>query len=261
MGNWMDGHLNNLVQKQQENLDLGGNDRIEVQHGLGKLTARERIERLVDPGTFDELGSLVRDSYRGSTASPKPSPADGVVMGWARVNGRQVMIYSLDFTVMSGAIGVAGIWKLAELVDMAGREQVPLIGMIDSAGSRIGFKGGGAGMDGMCRLVRNYCLYSGIIPQITLLLGPCTGPLAQLPVLSDFLIMNRETGFLLLGGEIESEQDGRADFHMQTSGQCDWIADSDEEAIDLTKTLLGYIPQNCWEKPITIEATDDPDRS
>ncbi len=260
MGTWMDGHLNNLVQKQKEGQGLGGNERIKVQHSLGKLTARERIERMVDAGSFDELGSLVRDSYRGVAAQPKPSPADGVVMGWARVNGRQVMIYSLDFTVMSGAVGVAGIWKLAELVDMAGREQVPLIGMIDSAGSRIGFKGGGAGLDGMCRLVRNYCLYSGVIPQITLLLGPCTGPLAQLPVLSDFLIMNRNTAFLWLGGEIESDEDGRAEFHMTTSGQCDWIADSDEEAIDLAKKLLDYIPQNCWEKPLSIESSDDPDR-
>jgi acetyl-CoA carboxylase carboxyltransferase component len=181
-------------------------------------------------------------------------------MGLGQINGRQVMVYSFDFTVMSGAIGIQGIWKLAELAEIAGREQVPLIGMIDSAGSRIGFRDGFSGLDGMCRLVRNYCLYSGIIPQITLLLGPCTGPMAQVPALSDFLIINRNTGFLWLGGEIESEEDGSADFHMEKSGQCDWVADSDEEAIDLAKKLLDYIPQNCWQKPRTIESTDDPNR-
>jgi acetyl-CoA carboxylase carboxyltransferase component len=260
MGKWMNGYLDRLIQNHRDNLDGGGKDRIEEQHSLGKLTARERIDRLVDPGSFDELGSLVKDPYRGRVENPKPSPTDGIVMGLAQVNGRQVMVYSFDFTVMSGAIGIQGIWKLAELAEMAGREQVPLIGIIDSAGSRIGFKGGFSGLDGMCRLVRNYCLYSGIIPQITLLLGPCTGPMAQVPALSDFLIINRKTGFLWLGGEIESDEDGAADFHMEKSGQCDWVADSDEEAIDLAKNLLDYIPQNCWEKPRTIESTDDPDR-
>lgn len=260
MGKWMDGYRDRLIQNHRDNLDGGGKDRIEVQHSLGKLTARERIDCLVDPGSFDELGSLVKDSYRGRVENPKPSPTDGMIIGHARVNGRQVMVYAMDFTVMSGALGIQGIWKLAELSEVAGREQVPLIGMIDSAGSRLGFKGGFSGLDGMCRLVRNYCLYSGIIPQITLLLGPCTGPLAQIPALSDFVIMNRNTGFLWLGGEIASEDDGTADFHMEKSGQCDWVADSDEEAIDLAKQLLGFIPQNCWNKPPTIESADDPDR-
>jgi acetyl-CoA carboxylase carboxyltransferase component len=253
MGKWMNGYLDRLIQNHRDNLDGGGKDRIEEQNSLGKLTARERIDRLVDPGCFDELGSLVKDPYRGRVENPKPSPTDGMVMGLGQ-------IYSFDFTVMSGAIGIQGIWKLAELAEMAGREQVPLIGIIDSAGSRIGFKGGFSGLDGMCRLVRNYCLYSGIIPQITLLLGPCTGPMAQIPALSDFLIINRNTGFLWLGGEIASDEDGTAEFHMEKSGQCDWVADSDEEAIDLAKNLLDYIPQNCWEKPRTIESTDDPDR-
>jgi len=260
MGKWMDGYLNRLLQNHEDNLDGGGKGRIEIQHGLGKLTARERVNCLVDPQSFDELGSMVKDPYRGRVENPKPSPADGMIMGMARVGGRQVMVYSMDYTVMSGAIGIQGIWKLAELVDMAGREQVPLIGMLDSAGSRIGMKGGFSGLDGMCRLVRNYCLYSGIIPQITLLLGPCTGPLAQVTALSDFLIMNRNTGFLWLGGETTSADDGTADFHMEKAGHVDWVADSDEEAIDLAKKLLGYIPQNCWQKPATIDPTDDPDR-
>ncbi|MBW1888768.1 MAG: propionyl-CoA carboxylase, partial [Deltaproteobacteria bacterium] len=168
--------------------------------------------------------------------------------------------YSFDFTVMSGSIGDQGAWKIAELVQMAGQEQIPIIGMIDSAGSRIGLKNGAFGMYGMGQLIRNYCHYSGIIPQITLILGPCTGPMAQVPVLSDLLIINSKTGFLWLGGEVKSDDAGTADFHMERSGQCDLIADSDEEAIELTKQLLEFIPQNCWEKPKTIESTDDPKR-
>lgn len=260
MGKWMDGYLSRLKTLNEESLAGGGEERIEVQHSLGKLTARERIDRLADPGSFEELGSLVRNPYGHRMKTPKPGPGDGVAMGLAQINGRQVMVYSMDFTVMSGAIGDQGAWKIAELVQMAGQERLPLIGMIDSAGSRIGFKGGFTGLDGMGRLVRNYCLYSGIIPQITLLLGPCTGPLAQIPVLSDVLIMNEKTGFLWLGGDIESEDAGTAGFHMEKSGQCDLIAESDEDAIDMARQVLEFVPQSCWEKPISIESQDDPDR-
>jgi len=260
MGKWMDGYLDKLVKVRQENLEAGGKERVELQHNLGKLTARERIDRLADAGTFEEIGSLVREFRTGLKGEAKPSPAEGVVMGLAKINGRQVMIYSLDFTVMSGSIGDQGVWKIAELVQMAGQEQMPIIGMFDSAGSRISFKNGFVGLHGMGRLVRNYCLYSGVIPRIALLLGPCTGPMAQVPVLSDFLIINRNTGFLWLGGEIESNDAGSAEFHMEKSGQCDLIADSDEESIELAKRLLEFMPQNCWEKPGVIESNDDPDR-
>ncbi len=256
----MDGYLSRLKTLTEENLGGGGEERIAVQHGLGKLTARERIDLLADPGSFEELGSLVRNPYGHKMETPKLGPGDGVAMGLAKVNGRQTIVYSMDFTVMSGALGDQGAWKIAELVQIAGQEQLPLIGMIDSAGSRIGFKGGYTGLDGIGRLVRNYCLYSGVIPQITMLLGPCTGPLAQIPVLSDVLIMNENTGFLWLGGDIESEDAGTAEFHMQKSGQCDLIAESDEEAIDLAKQVLEFVPQNCWKKPIAVESEDDPER-
>jgi len=260
MGKWMDGYLDKLVKVREENLEAGGKERVELQHSLGKLTARERIDLLADTGTFEEIGSLVREFRLPLEGEGRPSPAEGVVMGFAKINGRPVMVYSLDFTVMSGAIGDQGVWKIAELVQMAGQEQVPIIGMFDSAGSRIGFKNGFVGLHGMGRLVRNYCLYSGVIPRIALLLGPCTGPLAQVPVLSDFLIMNRNTGFLWLGGEITSDDAGSAEFHMEKSGQCDLMAESDEEAIELTKRVFEYMPQNCWGKPTAIESNDDPDR-
>ncbi len=260
MGKWMDGYLDKLAANRRENLESGGKERIDLQHGLGKLTARERIERLADPGTFEEIGSLVREFRLHLTGNAKPSPSDGVIMGLAEVNGRPVMVYATDFTIMSGSMGDQGVWKIAELVQMAGQERIPLIGMFDSAGSRISFKGGYVGLDGMGRLVRNYCLYSGVIPQIALVLGPCTGPMGQVPVLSDFLIMNRKTGFLWLGGEIESHDAGSAQFHMEKSGQCDLLTDSDEEAIEAAKQLLQFIPQSCWEKPGVVESTDDPER-
>ncbi len=260
MGKWMDGYLGKLAAVREENERAGGEERVAVQHALGKLTARERIRRLADPGSFEELGSLVRDVRASLGKADRPSPADGVVMGMARVQGRPVMVYATDFTVMSGAVGDQGVWKMAELVEMAGQEQMPLIGILDSAGSRFGFKEGHVGLHGLGRLLRNYCRYSGVIPRITLLLGPCTGPLAHIAVLSDFLIMNRKTAFLWLGGEIESPDAGSAEFHMGRAGQCDLLASSDDEAVELTRRLLGFLPLNCWESPPAAEPTDDPDR-
>ena len=261
MGKWMNGYLEKLAANRRETSDAGGAQRIELQHQLGKLTARERIEYLADQGSFEELGSQVREFRFGQEGEAKPSPSDGVIMGLARVHGRPAMVYSMDFTVMSGSIGDQGIWKIAELIEMAGKQQMPVIGMFDSAGSRISFKNGYVGLNGMGRLMRNYCLYSGVIPQIALVLGPCTGPMAQVPVLADFLIINENTGFLWWGGDIASSDAGSAEFHMEKSGQCDLIADSDEQAIDLVKQLLQFIPRNCWEKPAAAESTDDPERS
>ncbi|NNL78669.1 MAG: propionyl-CoA carboxylase [Desulfobacterales bacterium] len=260
MGKWMNGYLEKLAVNRKENLAAGGKERIKVQQQLGKLTARERINLLADPETFEEIGSMVREFRMGMEGDPKPSPSDGVIMGLAKVHGRSVMVYSMDFTVMSGSIGDQGIWKIAELIEMAGQEQIPIIGMFDTAGSRISLKGGYVGLNGLGRLVRNYCLYSGVIPEIALILGPCTGPIAQVPVLSDFVIINQQTGFLWSGGEMESDDAGSAEFHMERSGQCDLIAEGDEQAIDLAKQLLEFMPQNCWEKPAAIKASDDPER-
>jgi len=174
----MDGFLKRLEAVEQENLAGGGPGRIALQHELGKLTARERIDALADPGSFQEIGSLVRDIRTMLGQLDKPCPADGVVMGTAEIEGRPVMVYATDFTVMSGAIGDQGVWKIAELVEMAGKEQIPIIGIFDSAGSRISLTGGWVGQHGLARLVRAYCLYSGVIPQVALVLGPCAGPVA-----------------------------------------------------------------------------------
>ncbi len=258
MGKWMDGYLKKLSQLREENLNGGGEDRAAVQRRLGKLTARERIDRLADPGSFEEIGSAVRDTRPPFDGKSRLSPGDGIVMGLARVDGRQVMLYALDFTVMSGSIGDQAAWKLVDLVKMAGQLRVPLIGIFDSAGERLSMKNGDVGFNGIARLIRQYCLHSGSIPKISLLLGPCTGLTAYLQVLSDFLIMNRNTSFLWLGGRAESSGAGSAQFHMVKSGQCDLIADSDGEAIEMARTLLGYLPQNCWEKPPYAEAGDDP---
>jgi acetyl-CoA carboxylase carboxyltransferase component len=260
MGQWMNSYLDRLEAVRRENLAGGGKERLELQGKLGKLTARERIDLLVDPGTFDEIGSIVTDSRTPFDGKTRPSPSDGVVMGLAKVNGSPVALYSMDFSVMSGSLGDQAAWKLVDLTKMAGQNQMPLISIIDSAGERLSIKGGDSGLNGIGRLLREYCLYSGVIPRITLLLGPCTGLLASVPVLSDFLIMNKETGFLWLGGNKESDEAGTAEFHMERSGQCDIVAENDEDAIEKTKMLLLYLPGSCWKTTPYEETGDDPER-
>lgn len=260
MGKWMDGYLAKFANLQKESLEGGGQERTQIQQGLGKLTARERINQLADPGTFEEIGSLVRDHRQPFDGKDRPSPYDGIITGFARVSGRSVILYSVDFTVMSGSLGDQAAWKLADLARMAGQMQMPLIGIIDSAGERLSFKGGDIGLNGLAQFFRNYSLISGIVPRISLVLGPCIGVSAVVPVLSDFSIIHRQTGFLWLGGDKHSDDAGTAEFHMEKSGQCDLIAASDEDAIAQAKKLLSFLPQNCWEKPPVVEMGDNPER-
>jgi len=260
MGEWMNGYMEKLAALRQANLDGGGPERKKALDALGKLGARDRIEQLTDAGSFEEIGSAVTDASPPYDGIDRPTPSDGVVMGLARIENRPVALYATDFTVMSGAIGDQAAWKLADLTQMAGQLQIPIIGLMDSAGERLSFKNGDSGLNGLGTFIRNYCLYSGIIPRITLLLGPCTGALANICTLSDFLIISEKSGFLWLGGDRQSDQAGRAEFHMEKSGQCDLVAESEAEAFSQLKRLLHFLPQNCSQNPARIDCSDDPDR-
>ena len=252
--------MDKLAALRRANLEGGGADRVGRISEMGKLGARQRIDQLADPGSFEELGSAVTDSRPPYDGVERPSPSDGIVMGLARIEGRPLAVYATDFTVMSGALGDQAAWKLADLVQMAGRMQIPIVGLVDSAGERLSFKNGDSGLSGLSTLIRNYCLYSGIIPRITLLLGPCTGTFANICTLSDFVVISREHGFLWLGGDIESDDAGGADFHMEKSGQCDLIAENEAEAFEQLKTLMRFLPRHCGQKPDRIDSKDDPDR-
>ena len=260
MGQWMDGYLQRLGKVRAQNLEGGGKDRLEALHRFGKLTARERIDRLVDTGSFEEIGSLVEESLPSLDGNVRPTPSDGVVMGFGEIDGRTAMVYAMDFSVMSGALGDQAVWKLADLTTMAGQRGVPIVGIFDSIGERLSFKDGGVGLNGLGQLLKTYSLYAGVIPRITLLLGPCTGVMAALPVLSDFLIMSEDNGFLWLGGESATEDAGTAEFHMEKSGQCDILAQDDKDAIQKTKALLAYLPSSCWDVPEVMDSKDDPER-
>lgn len=260
MGKWMDGYLKRLDRVRHENLAGGGNARVTIQQGLGKLTARERITRLVDTGSFEEMGSLVTDSRPPFDSISRPCPSDGVVMGFGKIHTKMAALCAMDFSVMSGSLGSQAAWKLADLVDMAGQKRMPLICIFDSAGLRIGIKGGDCGLSGLGRFIRNYSRYSGVIPRISLVLGPCTGLMAAVAVLSDFLIMREDAAFMWYGGARESDDAGTAEFHMEKSGQCDLIARDDKDAIHSAKALLRFLPGSCWEGPSFQATGDDPER-
>ena len=249
--------LEQVENVKEANVHGGGLDKIEQQHAKGALTARERIDLLADKGSFVELGSFADELYPPLDGTIRPSPCDGVVVGTARVNGRMVGVYATDFTVMSGAMGEQSAWKIADIIELAGKTQIPVIGMLDTVGLRFSLQQSGGGFQGLTKILRNQTLYSGVIPQLQLVLGPCIGMMSLTAVMGDFLIANRNNSLMWLGGAMDSEESGNADYQMKHSGQCDIVAKDDTAAIQKVKELLGYIPQNCWEKPPIVENSDD----
>ena len=169
MGKVMRDYVLRLEAIRQENLAPGGPEKIEQQHAQGKLTARERIDLLVDTGSFEELGSLVRERSQPLDGKERPSACDGAIVGQAKVLGRPVMLWATDFSVMSGSIGDQAAWKIGEVIQYAGKWKVPVIGIVDTIGTRLNLKQGAVGVEGLARILRNQSLYSGVIPQITLI--------------------------------------------------------------------------------------------
>ncbi len=267
MGKRMDEATTRYCEIQEKNLLGGGVKYIERQHSRGKLTARERIEILTDPGSFRELGSFVGTTSRRIDGRIPEAPCDGAVIGTARVNGRLIMIHASDFTVLGGSAGVQHLIKFAKPLEMAAMWGIPMVNLLDSSGGRLGYQDVAmAGVDWHFRL---QSLYSGVIPQITVLMGPCIAGGAYLPTLCDFLLMSRISANMWLGGPRQTQAAtsekidrniGGADYHMQLSGSCDVVGEDDQETIKKCCKLLRYLPQNYREKTPDWEKTDDPDR-
>jgi propionyl-CoA carboxylase beta chain len=252
----MDEAIRRYREIQEKNLLGGGLDQIERQHSRGKLTGRERIDILVDPGTFRELGSCVNTTGTRIDGRVIDAPCDGAVVGTGEVNGRLVVIHASDFTVLGGSVAVQNLFKCCRSLEMAAAWGVPMVNLLDSSGGRLGYKDVPmAGVDWQFRL---QSLYSGVVPQITVLMGPCIAGGAYLPALCDFLIISRISGNLWLGGPRQtaaatSEQIDRsvggADYHMELTGTCDMVGDDDRQSILQCRELLRYLPQNCRERP------------
>ncbi len=267
MGKKMDAAIKRLQVIREKNLQGGGQKHIDRQHGRGKLTARERIDFLLDPGTFSELGSFVNTTGARIDGRETDAPCDGAVIGTGKVDGRLITVYASDFTVLGGSLGCQHATKFIELLEMAAAWQIPMVWLLDSSGGRLGYRDVPmAGIDWWFALESRY---SGMIPQINVLMGPCIAGQAYCPVLCDFLLMSRETAHLWLGGprmtqaatsEKIADNVGGADYHMEYSGTCDVVGADDKETIAKTRQLLSYLPSNFREKPPVVVTRDDVDR-
>ncbi|UCE52312.1 MAG: propionyl-CoA carboxylase [Desulfobacterales bacterium] len=267
MGKRMQEAIKKYSAIQEKNRLGGGIKHIERQHSRGKLTARERIEILIDPDSFNELGSFVGTTSRRIDGRIPEAPCDGAIIGSARVNDRLIMIHASDFTVLGGSAGTQHLVKFARPLEMAAMWGIPMVNLLDSSGGRLGYQDVAmAGLDWHFRL---QSLYSGVIPQITVLMGPCIAGGAYLPTLCDFLLMSRISANMWLGGPRQTEAAtsekidrniGGADYHMQLSGSCDAVGQDDEETIKKCRELLRYLPQNFREKPPKWEIIDGVDR-
>jgi acetyl-CoA carboxylase carboxyltransferase component len=231
----------------------GGQEKIDRQHEQEKLTARERLALLIDEGTFVEMG--------------KKAPADGVVTGYGKVDGRLVAVCAYDFTVMAGSMGMTGELKVARLRELALTKRIPFIWLLDSAGARIQ-EAVGSLFAGSGHLFREEVVMSGVIPQIAALMGPCAAGTAYIPGLADFVPMVKGRGSMALAGphlvraavgeDVTQEELGGSRVHCRKSGVGDMEVASDEECIERIKQYLSFMPQNCEEAPPRVEAVSDP---
>jgi propionyl-CoA carboxylase beta chain len=268
MGKRMEEAIARYREIQEKNLLGGGVEHIERQHKRGKLTARERIDVLVDPGTFNEMGSTVGTTGARMDGRVPVAPCDGAVIGTGKVYGRVVAIYASDFTVLGGSTATQHLFKYAIILELAVRMGIPIVNLLDSSGGRLGYSDVvSAGVDWHFRMES---LFSGIVPQITVLMGPCIAGGAYLPTLCDFLLMSRVSANMWLGGPRQTaaatsekidRNIGGADYHMQYSGSADMVGDDDEISIKQCRELLRYLPPNYRERPPIWERTDDPLRS
>jgi len=261
--------LDKLAKLEKQIKAGGGEERIQRQHASGKLTARERIDLLFDSGTFNELDLFVQHHCTYFGMEKIPIPADGVVIGYGKVNGRTVCAFSQDFTARGGTLGEMHAKKICKIMDMAMTMKVPMVGFIDSGGARI--QEGINALDGYGNIFfRNSCA-SGVIPQISAVMGPAAGGAVYSPAMTDFVFMVKKTSYMYITGpsvvkaatseEISDDELGGAMAHSIKSGVAQFACNNDEQAIQEIKKLLSYLPQSNEEKPPDITPTDRPDRA
>lgn len=260
---WNSDVLNKLNQKVNKALMGGGEKRIEKQHASGKLSARERLEILFDEGTFVEVGGLIESRINDFGLEEKKVPGDGVVVGYGKVNGRTVFASSEDFTVIGGTLGEYHSLKICRIMDMALENRAPFVSINDSGGARI--EEGICSLSGYSGIFYRNTKLSGVVPQISVILGPCAGGACYSPAISDFIFMSKKTSLMFITGPqvvkavtgetVSSEDLGSADVHMSQSGVTHFAYDNDEQCLNGVKKLLSYLPQNLDEKAEKIKPT------
>ncbi len=253
----MDELLNALEDRRRRIMRGGGDRRILAQHDKGKYTARERIELLLDEETFREIGVFIEQQKAGEGFAAADAPAEGVVTGCGLVDGRLVYVFAQDFTVYGGALGELHGQKIARLMDLAAKTGAPIVGLNDSGGARI--QEGVAALDGYGHVFYRNAIYSGVIPQISVIMGPCAGGAVYSPAITDFIFMVEKTSQMFITGPkvigtvtgeaISAEELGGASVHSAMSGVAHFIAGTEEAALASVRRLLSYLPQNHRERP------------
>jgi propionyl-CoA carboxylase beta subunit len=243
----------------------GGQARIDRQHAQGKLTARQRVERLLDPGTFRELDMFVAHRTVGFGIEEQKYLGDSVVTGWGQIEGRLVYVFSQDFTVFGGSLGEVHAEKVCKVMDLAMKNGAPIIGLNDSGGARI--QEGVVSLAAYAYVFLRNVLASGVVPQISAIMGPCAGGAVYSPAMTDFILMVKNTSFMHITGpdvikavtreEVTSEQLGGAMVHNARSGVAHFAAEDEEDCFYQIRKLFGYLPQNNMEDPPFVP-TDDP---
>ena len=261
--------LDKLAELEEKIKAGGGKERIQRQHASGKLTARERIDLLFDRGTFHELDLFVRHHSTNFGMDKVSIPADGVVTGYGKVNGRTVCVFSQDFTARGGTLGEMHAGKICKIMDMAMSIKVPIVGFIDSGGARI--QEGINALDGYGHIFFRNAGASGVIPQISAIMGPAAGGAVYSPAMTDFVFMVKKTSYMYITGpnivkaatgeEISDEQLGGAMTHNLKSGVAQFACDDDEQAIEEIKKLLSYLPPSNDEKPPATKPADSSERA
>ena len=260
--------LDDLRRRAETVLGMGGEERIRRQHEAGKLTARERLDLLLDPGSFVELDRFVTHRGREFGLDKIEAPADGVVTGHGTIDGRPVAVFSQDFTVLGGSLGEGHAEKIGKIMDLALSSGIPVIGLNDSGGARI--QEGVAALGGYAEIFLRNVMTSGVVPQISVIMGPCAGGAVYSPAMTDFIIMVRGTSYMYVTGpqvvkavtreDVSHEELGGADVHAAKSGVAHFVAEDDEDALGLVRRLFAYLPQNNVDDPPRREPTDDPAR-
>jgi propionyl-CoA carboxylase beta chain len=260
--------LEELERRKRDSELGGGQARIDRQHNEGKLTARERIGLLFDPGSFQELDQLVVHRNIDFGMDKQRIPGDGVVTGYGTVNGRLVYAFAQDFTVFGGSLSETHAAKVVKIMDLAMKNGAPVVGLNDSGGARI--QEGVVSLGGYADIFLRNTLASGVIPQISAIMGPCAGGAVYSPAITDFILMVKKTSYMFVTGpdviktvtheEVTKEKLGGAETHNQVSGVAHFAADSDEDCIALIRELLSYIPSNNMEEPPRAPTSDDVNR-
>lgn len=245
-----------LINKREESLLGGGNDRIEAQHKKGKLTARERIHFLMDENSFNEIGAFVTHRSKDFGMEKQIVLGDGVVTGYGTINGRLTYVFSQDFTVFGGSLSETHAEKICKIMDLAMQNGAPIIGLNDSGGARI--QEGVVSLGGYADIFYRNTLASGVIPQLSAIMGPCAGGAVYSPAITDFIGMVENTSYMFVTGpnvvktvtneEVTSEQLGGASVHSSKSGVAHFSFSNEIDCLTQLKKLLSYIPQNCEEK-------------